>query len=122
MTFAHTRREFNWKRRIIVTNEVSIKKAKRNEKARCWRLKDEEFEKDVIEKKGPSNDYSDGMMWGFFAWVKKKPIHFFSKETAEEKTANQRLMDLENAEENRRHWIAFESIQMIKDAELASTG
>lgn len=77
LEYAHRRRQFDWKRRIISTDEASVKKAERNMKSRSWRLPGEKFEKDVIEKKGTSDEYVDGMMWGSFAWGKKGPIHFF---------------------------------------------
>lgn len=54
--------------------------------------------------------------------VKKGQFIFFSKEINKEKVTNQRLLNIQNAEEQGQHWIAFESIQMIKDAELANMG
>lgn len=77
LRFLHDYREFDWKRRIICTDEASIKTAEQKNKGQCWRLEGEKFDNDVIKEKGPSDAFTDGMMWGSFAWGKKGPNHFF---------------------------------------------
>lgn len=42
----------------------------------------------MIEETTPSNDYSNRIMWSFFAWGKKGTF-IFSKEIAEERTSDQ---------------------------------
>ena len=61
-------------------------------------------------------------MWASFLYNQKGPIHFFFKETPEEKAALRHMLNVENAEATPRHWIAFEVIQMIKEVELGSEG
>lgn len=121
-TFGIKYRNFDFRKRGIFTDEVSIKKAEHKFNKKTWRLRGEEYSSDVIEKKHPFDEFSDGMMWASFAYNIKGPIHFFFKETPEQKAEYQHLLDVENAEEHPRHWVAFEVIQMIKEAELASEG
>lgn len=89
-------------------------------KDKTWRLVAEEFDKDVIGRTAQSDEFADGMMWASFAWGKKGPIHFLWTETADDKMALQHLLNVENAEAEPRCWIAFEFVQMIKEAELNS--
>lgn len=63
-----------WKCGSIVANEVSIKRIGRNMKRRSLSLAGEGFEKNMIERKGPSGEYAGGMMWGSFAWGGERTI------------------------------------------------
>ena len=51
-------RQFNFRRRIVSTNEASIRKGERRGYMRTWRKVNEKYDKDVVENK--QSTYSDG--------------------------------------------------------------
>ena len=60
--FSFKYQAFDFKRRAIFIDEVSIKKAEHKLRSKTLRLSNEAYDADVIEHHQSSDDFSDGMM------------------------------------------------------------
>ena len=112
--FASEYVDFDWKRRAVTTDELSMCMGEIQSKLRSWQKEGEKYDKDVVE--GKSDGYSCGQMWGAIGHNLRGPCHFHLEETEQEKREAQLILDRENLEERKQHyimWLASQGLQSL---------
>ena len=84
----------DWKN-VIWSDETSIILGHRRGATRVWRTKEERFDETVIRRRWKKA--SEFMFWGCFSYDKKGPMHIWAPETAQEKRAAAKELEIVNA-------------------------
>jgi hypothetical protein len=84
----------DWKN-VIWSDETSIMLGHRRGATRVWRTKEERYDETVIRRRWKKA--SEFMFWGCFSYDKKGPMHIWTPETAQEKSAAAKELEIINA-------------------------